>query len=65
MTCPRCEGLMVEERLQDLYDDTGQIFFHGWHCIACGEILDPVILSNRQSKPRPIRHGNRNLLVYN
>jgi len=56
---------MVEERLEDLQDDTGQIFFHAWHCIACGEIQDPVILSNRELNPKPIRHGNRNLLVYN
>jgi len=65
MTCPRCDGLMVQERLSDLYDDTGQNFFQGWHCIACGEILVPVILSNRQLQPKPMRHGNRNLLVYN
>ena len=65
MTCTRCEGFMVEERLQDIWDDTGQNFFQAWHCIACGEIVDPVILSNRQLRPKPIRHGNRNLLVYN
>ena len=65
MTCIRCEGLMVEERLEDFRDDTGQNFFHAWHCIACGEIVDPVILSNRQNNPKPLRHGNRNLLVYN
>lgn len=65
MNCPRCKGLMVEERLEDIRDDTGQYFFNGWHCLACGEILDPVILSNRRHQPKPIRHGNRNLLVYN
>ena len=65
MTCIRCEGLMVEERMEDFRDDTGQNYFHAWHCIACGEIVDPVILSNRQTHPKPLRHGNRNLLVYN
>jgi hypothetical protein len=55
---------MVQERMLDVRDDTGEIAFHGWHCISCGEILDPVILSNRQLHPKPIRHGNRNLLVY-
>ena len=64
MKCPRCKGWMVQERMQDVRDDTGQISFEAWHCIACGEILDPVILSNRQQQPKPIRHGNRNLLVY-
>ncbi|MBI3994516.1 MAG: hypothetical protein HY349_00935 [Nitrospirae bacterium] len=65
MKCPRCKGWMVQERMQDVRDDTGQISFEAWHCLACGEILDPVILSNRQLQPKPIRHGNRNLLVYN
>ncbi|HEY4485617.1 MAG TPA: hypothetical protein VI702_04755 [Nitrospiria bacterium] len=65
MNCPRCKGLMVTERMHDLHDDTGQMFFQAWHCIACGEVLDPVILMNRANHSKPIRHGNRNLLVYN
>lgn len=64
MNCPRCSGLMISERMDDYRDDTGQRYFEGWHCIACGEILDPVIEMNRQNRPKPIRHGNRNLLVY-
>ncbi len=64
MDCPRCKGFMVSQRMEDYKDDTGQRYFDAWHCIACGEILDPVIVSNRTTKPKPIRHGNRNLLVY-
>jgi hypothetical protein len=45
MTCPRCQGIMVS----DLFEDLGDTFikFSGWRCISCGEILDPVIESNR------------------
>lgn len=52
MRCPRCEGLMFEERFQDLRDDMGQINFHGWRCSACGEVIDPVILGNRGVTPK-------------
>ncbi len=65
MDCPRCKGFMVSQRMEDFKDDTGQRFFEAWHCMACGEIIDPVIQSNRSSKkPKLIRHGNRNLLIY-
>jgi hypothetical protein len=53
---------MVVDRFTDLLDETGQITFGGWRCVACGEIVDPVIMSNRQrkvalptSKPRHTR----------
>ncbi|MFZ5875701.1 MAG: hypothetical protein ACOYXU_04740 [Nitrospirota bacterium] len=62
MQCSRCRGLMVVDRFTDLLDETGQITFGGWRCLACGEIVDPVIMSNRQrkvplptSKPRHTR----------
>jgi hypothetical protein len=41
--CPRCSGLMV---YQVFY--SGDDHFPGWKCIACGEIVDPVILENRK-----------------
>jgi hypothetical protein len=54
---------MVVDRFTDLLDETGQITFGGWRCLACGEIVDPVIMSNRQrkvqlptSKPRHTRY---------
>jgi hypothetical protein len=52
---------MVADRFTDLLDETGQITFGGLRCVSCGEIVDPVILSNRQhraaavSKPRHAR----------
>ena len=39
--CPRCSGLMVDEWGQDLSDHRAQ------RCVQCGEMIDPVILSNR------------------
>jgi hypothetical protein len=54
---------MVVDRFTDLLDETGQLTFGGWRCVACGEIVDPVIMSNRQrkvslptSKPRHTRY---------
>jgi hypothetical protein len=44
MHCPRCDGRMVFEKFY------GQChFFFGWHCVMCGDILDPVILLHRLS----------------
>ncbi len=39
--CSRCGGLMVAEWCEDLSDYTAQ------RCVQCGEVIDPVILSNR------------------
>lgn len=54
MDCPRCRGVMIQDVFEDLHDDTGSIFFRGWRCITCGEIIDPVIANNRQSRPSPL-----------
>jgi len=47
MQCPRCRGLMIDERFCDLYEDIKKKCFEGWRCILCGEILDFKILMNR------------------
>jgi len=41
--CLRCKGAMVYDQFYGSYDQ-----FWGWKCVICGEILDPVILENRQ-----------------
>ncbi len=64
MECPRCTGMMVAERFEDLQDDTGNLFFDGWHCLVCGEILDPLIAHNREKPPKPYARRNRKLFVY-
>jgi len=48
MNCSRCTGLMIRD---DLQDDTGLGRFVGWRCLICGEVLDPVILENRNTAP--------------
>jgi hypothetical protein len=58
MYCTRCKGPVVSERFEDLLDDTGVLRFAGWRCLTCGEVWDPVILSNRIS-PRPPRQRPR------
>jgi phage major head subunit gpT-like protein len=40
--------LLHPERFSDFNDQTGQFHFPGWRCLACGEVLDPVILANRR-----------------
>ena len=45
VNCQRCGGRMIFEKFYDV----NSIFF-GWHCVICGEILDPVILLHRLSQ---------------
>ena len=45
MRCQRCSGRMIFEKFYDV----NNVFF-GWHCVICGEILDPVILLHRLSQ---------------
>jgi hypothetical protein len=41
--CLRCRGVMIHDKF---YGSQGQ--FQGWKCLICGEIVDPVVLENRQ-----------------
>jgi hypothetical protein len=43
MKCLRCRGVMVYDKFYGL-----QEHYWGWKCLICGEIVDPVILQNRQ-----------------
>ncbi len=52
MNCPRCHSVMALERFCDLYDETGQLCFMGWRCLSCGEVIDPVIVRNRQRRQK-------------
>lgn len=47
MKCPRCKGLMLEDWFQDIQDEAGKMSFEGYRCLACGEVVDAVILKNR------------------
>ncbi len=46
MKCPKCEGLMTNFKHYGFGTDLVGSFY-GWHCLCCGEILDPVIVANR------------------
>ena len=50
MRCLRCGGKMIFEKFYDV-DNT----FFGWHCVICGEILDPVILLHRLSQDASLK----------
>jgi len=50
MRCQRCGGRMIFEKFYDV----NNVFF-GWHCVICGEILDPVILLHRLSQDADLR----------
>jgi hypothetical protein len=41
--CPRCRGTVVYDTFYYSHEQ-----FWGWRCLICGEIVDPVILENRQ-----------------
>jgi hypothetical protein len=44
MRCHRCGSVMVYERFYGPDEH-----FSGWRCVLCGEIIDQVILENRQT----------------
>jgi hypothetical protein len=43
MKCHRCGSVMVYERFYGPHEH-----FSGWRCVLCGDIIDQVILENRQ-----------------
>lgn len=57
--CDRCGGLLVTEYCMNLQDDTGQIDFTAWRCAMCGNVMDPVILKNRQSPLPNLLYGTK------
>ena len=59
MICHRCGGRMITEKFYDISS-----IFYGWHCVICGEILDPVILLHRlsQNAELQIPEGEENIM---
>ena len=41
--CLRCNGGMVYAKFYGPHEQSW-----GWRCVICGEIVDPVILENRE-----------------
>jgi len=51
MTCERCGGLSVSRHFEG-----GQAWeYDGWECLICGNITDPLIMTNRDAQA----HGTR------
>lgn len=47
MRCTRCQGLMVVDDLVDLQESCLPMWMRGLRCVACGNIVDPIIMRNR------------------
>ena len=58
--CRKCSGRMGFEK----FYGPGSTFY-GWHCVLCGDILDPVILLHRLSRDAnvPIPESEEDLLL--
>ena len=44
MHCAKCEGLMVADDLIDARESYHPMWMRGWRCVACGNVVDPLIL---------------------
>ncbi len=55
MKCHRCGSLMVFERFYGPNE-----YFLGWRCVLCGEIIDQLILENRQASSGNQKRVSRN-----
>jgi len=53
-TCARCGGLMVKDSYMDLLNSVGESKFFAKRCVRCGEVVDSVILLNRQVEQEPM-----------
>ena len=49
MTCRRCNGLMVQERYDDLGLGSAGYEISGWRCLNCGAIVDASIAAHHHS----------------
>jgi RNase P subunit RPR2 len=49
MICQRCDGLMVQERYDNLELDSAGYEISGWRCLNCGAIVDALIADHHQS----------------
>lgn len=50
MKCSRCFGMMVRDHLLDIKETVGPMWIAGWRCVACGNIIDPVIEKHRAER---------------
>jgi len=50
--CSRCGGFMVSHWCMNVNYDAGGMEILTQRCLQCGEVIDPVILENRQHPER-------------
>jgi uncharacterized protein YjhX (UPF0386 family) len=60
MDCLKCGGQMNFERFVNGVGDTFAWSYEGWHCIQCGETIDPVILFNRMKAKTLVEVADQN-----
>jgi hypothetical protein len=56
MQCPRCQGLMIMNRMEESSSSDTVV---GWRCLLCGESVDPGVEANRVSHCDPVRSRAR------
>ncbi|UVT20587.1 MAG: hypothetical protein H8K03_01300 [Nitrospira sp.] len=49
MSCIRCQGLMMEERMIDMEAGYGEMWSRSWRCFNCGHRHDAVIQQHRKT----------------
>ena len=54
MTCSRCCGLMVVDRLLDMESAFGEMWTTSLRCMNCGHIHDSVIAQNHLARPEQV-----------
>ena len=52
MTCERCGGLQLQSHFASIQSTAGAWEYEAWHCLNCGDVVDPLILLNRQRRPQ-------------
>ena len=51
MHCVRCQGTMVTDYFIDM-ENRGELWMPGWRCLACGEVVDPLIMKHRLAQEK-------------
>ena len=64
MTCARCCGVMLKERVYDLLENDGQAYVSGWgwayRCVTCGKVSDWIFEQNWQIAANAVTASQRN-----
>ena len=47
MRCTKCNGFMVIDDLIDMRESYHPMWMRGWRCVACGNVVDPLIVRHR------------------